>query len=66
MTVNSYFQDTTDFINQLNNIEPIPANALLITMDVRSLYTNISNEDGLRALTKLLDNRQTKVPNTNT
>ena len=35
-------------------------------MDVRSLYTNISNEDGLRALTKTLGNRQTKLPNTNT
>ncbi len=62
--VKSYIQDTTDFINKLQALDTLPDNALLITMDVRSLYTNISNKDGRKALKVALDNHHTKDPQT--
>ena len=60
--VKSYIQDTTDFINKLQQLNPLPHNVLLATMDVRSLYTNISNKDGLRALKEALDSRHSNAP----
>ena len=50
-------QDTTDFVNKLQGLGPLPDNTLLVTMDVRSLYTNISNKDGLIALKEASDSR---------
>lgn len=45
----SYLKDTYDFINKIKNII-IPPNALLFTIDIDSLYTNIETEAGLRAV----------------
>ena len=39
----SYVKDTNDFINKINAVKSVPKNSYLITMDVRSLYTNIPN-----------------------
>ena len=39
--VQSYIRDTTDFLNKIEDIKMIPENAILVTMDVKSLYTNI-------------------------
>ena len=36
----SYLKDTTDFITLIENTE-VPSNAILVSMDVTSLYTNI-------------------------
>ena len=44
----SYIKDTHDFVNKIREIR-IPENALLITLDVESMYTNINNEDGISA-----------------
>ena len=38
----SYVKDSTDFIRKINSI--------LVTMDVRSLYTNIPNKEGIEAV----------------
>jgi hypothetical protein len=46
----SYIRDTQDFIKKIKDIGPIPDNALLVTLDVTSLYTNIPNEDGLQSI----------------
>ena len=38
-----YVKDSTDFIRKTNNMEKIPDSSILVTMNVRSLYTNIPN-----------------------
>jgi hypothetical protein len=45
----SYIKDTTDFITKIMAIKDLPDNALLVTLDVSSLYTNIPNDEGIRA-----------------
>ena len=49
----AYVKNTQDFLEKITS-KPIPANALLITMDVESLYTNIDNEAGLAAVRSAL------------
>ena len=46
----SYVKDSTDFIRKINNLERIPKNSILVTLDVRSLYTNIPNNEGIKAV----------------
>lgn len=46
----SHIKDTTDFINHIEALKDIPPDALLVTLDVTSLYTNIPNEEGIRAV----------------
>ena len=62
--VRSYIRDTTDLLHKIKDIGKIPDNALLVTMDVRSLYTNISHEEGLSALKNSLNTRSNKEPAT--
>ena len=62
--VRSYIRDTTDLLNKIKTIDKIPVNALLVTMDVRSLYTNICHEEGLLALKNALNKRPNKEPAT--
>ncbi|XP_059588797.1 uncharacterized protein LOC109283246 isoform X1 [Alligator mississippiensis] len=45
----SFVQDTIDFLRKLKNIDHLPSNTLLATMDVTSLYTNIPHQDGIQA-----------------
>ena len=55
----SYLKDDNDFlhkIDELNDKQTIPENALLVTWDVKSLYTNIPHKEGLEALEKTLQN----------
>ena len=47
----SYIKDTTDFLNKLEKINRVPEGALLVTMDVTSLYTNIPHKEGINATT---------------
>ena len=46
----SYVKDSIDFIWKINSMEKNPDNSTLVTMDVRSLYTNIPNKEGVEAL----------------
>jgi hypothetical protein len=47
----SYIKDTTDFINKVENLPEDPREeTILVTMDVRSLYTNIPNDEGIEAV----------------
>ena len=50
----SFIKDTFDFIDKITSID-IPENALLVTADVESMYTNIQHSLGLEALRKCLD-----------
>ena len=52
--IKSYVRDTTDFIQKLTTLGELPPNCQLVTLDVTSLYTNIPNDEGLRAAMKLL------------
>ncbi|GAA6073383.1 uncharacterized protein LOC105358296 isoform X1 [Tachysurus ichikawai] len=45
----SYIKDTYDFVQKVKGLE-IPENAILFTMDIDSLYTNIDTRDGIRAV----------------
>ena len=42
----SYLKDTTDFVNFIENTK-VPADVILVSMDVTSLYTNIPREEGI-------------------
>ena len=44
----SYIKDTNHFINKVNNFS-ILVNSILVTGDVRSLYTSIPNNEGIAA-----------------
>ena len=46
--LSSYIKDTTHFLNKLNTIGPLPDGVLLVTLDVSSLYTNITDKDGIQ------------------
>ena len=56
--------DTNDFINKINAVKSIPKNSYLVTMDVRSLYTNIPNAEGISAVTRAFDNYSNKTTTT--
>ena len=47
----SYITDKNDFINKINNF-PAPPSSLLVTMDVKSLYTSIPNNEGIASVKK--------------
>ena len=49
MRVKSYVRDTNDFLHRINALEVFMEGVLMVTMDVTSLYTNIPNDEGLRA-----------------
>ena len=51
----SYLKDTTNFIRTLNDLGTIPDGAILATLDVSSLYTNIPNGEGIRSMGKVLE-----------
>ena len=42
----SYLKDTTDFIDFIERIK-LPKSAILVSMDVTSLYTNIPQREGI-------------------
>lgn len=45
----SYLKDSTDFINFIEKTR-VPGNAILVSMDVTSLYTNIPQEEGIETV----------------
>ena len=45
----SYIKDKADFINKINVVENIIEDTFLVTLDVKSLYTNIQNHEGIQA-----------------
>ena len=51
----SYVKDTTHFLQKLQELGPLPPNSILATFDVTSLYTNIPNIEGIRAVKHALN-----------
>ncbi|XP_078510443.1 uncharacterized protein LOC144770079 [Lissotriton helveticus] len=64
ISVKSYLQDTTDFINKLERIDFCENRDRLVTMDVTALYTQIPQDEAIAVLTHYLDSRPrpTQVP----
>ena len=44
----SYVKDTQDFLKKLEKVKDIPQESLQVTLDVKSLYTNIPNNEGIK------------------
>ena len=44
----SYVQDTADFFGKINQIDFVPDNSYLVSLDVKSLYTNTPNAEGIK------------------
>ncbi|CAH3182916.1 unnamed protein product [Porites lobata] len=53
----SYVKDTTHFLNILKEIDVLPTNAILVTLIVSSLYTNIPTNEGIDVSTIALSQR---------
>ncbi|XP_070550150.1 uncharacterized protein [Ptychodera flava] len=61
----TYIKDTTDFIRKMDSIQA-PNNAILVTLDVVSMYTNTQHDDAIQAIGKALNNAtQTNNEQTN-
>ena len=58
----SYVKDTTDFIKKLETIKTAPDNCYLITMDVKSLYTNIPHNEGINSVKTFMERHQIPIP----
>jgi len=56
----SYVKNTTHLLNILKDIDVLPTNAILVTLDVSSLYTNIPTNEGINACRIALDKRTEK------
>ena len=54
----SYIKDTTDFLRKIEIIKhELPNNAILLAMDVKSLYPSIPQTQGLQACQNVLEKR---------
>ena len=56
----SYVRDN-DFLTKLNNVRDIPKEILLVTLDVKPLYTNIPNSEGIKAVREAYDKHPSKT-----
>jgi hypothetical protein len=53
-SIPSYLRDSYDFLDRLRSYGPLPADSLLVTLDVVALYPSIPHQDGLAALRSFL------------
>ena len=57
----SYVKDTQDFLKKLEKVRDIPLESLLVTLDVKSLYTN---NEGIKAVKKYYEKYKEKKVST--
>ena len=55
----SYIKDSGDFLKGIKNIGKVPEGAILVSADVVGLFSNIPHGEGLVALRKRLNERET-------
>ena len=60
----SYLRDTKDFLWRISNLDPLPPDCILLTLDVSSLYTNIPHNEGIEACRRALDTHANPDPPT--
>ena len=58
----TYLKDTTDFITLIGENTKVPSNAILVSMDVTSLYTNIPQEEGITLVCQAYETFHDKSP----
>ncbi|CAJ0930657.1 unnamed protein product [Ranitomeya imitator] len=51
----SFLRDTSHFLSAIRGVGIVPTECYLVTLDVNSLYTNINNTDGIKAVKSFLD-----------
>ena len=59
--MDSYVEDTSDFLRQIKNLDPIGKDGIIGTMDVSSLYTNIPNDEGIKSISELLKRKRNQL-----
>ena len=57
----SYVRDTTNFLQKLDKVKNIPNDCLLVTLDVKPLYTNIPENEGIKAVREAYDRYPNKT-----
>ena len=57
----SYVKDTTDFIKKIEAIDHVSDDSYLVSLDVRSLYTNIPHKEGIEAVKQKLKKSKTSI-----
>jgi peptide-methionine (R)-S-oxide reductase len=60
----SFIKDTTDYLQKMAALKPLPSNATLVTMNITSHYTNIPHSDGIEACKEIWESRSVKMPPT--
>jgi hypothetical protein len=60
----SHLKDTTDYLKKMESMSPLPSGAILVSMDVTSLYTNIPHDDGIEACREAWHQRVVNEPPT--
>ena len=59
-----YIKDSGEFLKKIRNVGNIPENAILVTVDVVGLYSNLPHNAGLKALINMLEAREHKAVST--
>ena len=59
-----YVQDTTDFHRKINQTDFVPDKSYLVSLDVKSLCTNIPNAEGIKSVKTSLDNYSKRTAST--
>ena len=57
----SYVKDTQDFLKKLEKLKDIPQESLLVTLDGKSLSTNIPNNESIKAVKESYEKYKEKV-----
>ena len=57
----SYVKYTSVFISKLKSVQTVADNSYLVSLDVKSLYINIPNSEGIKAVKTSLDNSPRKT-----
>ena len=60
----SYVQDKIDFLRKINQIDFVPDSSYLVSLDVKSLYTNIPNAEGLKSVKTSLEKYSKRTAST--
>ena len=61
----SYIIDINDFLVKINEMQNLPSECLMVTLDVTALYTNIPQEEEMEACGEALNTRDVLDPPTN-
>ena len=58
----SFTKDSTDTVNKISNIKDVVTKEdIFVIMDVRSLYTNIPNEEGIQTVGDTLNSSASRI-----